>query len=137
MSQHLIGYQKRQYLENIIQDDVSEFKFYQGMIIEKGTQNVLNKLFDVLSSSNKESLTFYEEWAIRTGSYGAASAFNTVEFKLDESSFRSNPQGFQLLNTNDVVSNDYIIHVLPTDVYVKLLDIHHLFGLRIQNKHKY
>jgi len=121
MSQHLIGYQKRQYLENIIQDDVSEFKFYQGMIIEKGTQNVLNKLFDVLSSSNKESLTFYEEWAIRTGSYGASLAFNTVEFKLDESSFRSNPQGFQLLNTNDVVSNDYIIHVLPTEVYVKPL----------------
>ena len=28
VAQHLIGYQKRQYLSNIIQDDVSEFKFY-------------------------------------------------------------------------------------------------------------
>ena len=48
-AQHLIGYQKRQYLDNIIQDPVSEFKFYQGMIREKGTQNVLNKLFDAVS----------------------------------------------------------------------------------------
>ena len=53
MAQHLIGYQKRQYLENIIQNDVSEFKFYQGMIIEKGTQNSLNKLFDVLSAEGR------------------------------------------------------------------------------------
>ena len=42
MGHHAIGYQKRQYLDNVIQDDVSEFKFYQGMIREKGTQNVLS-----------------------------------------------------------------------------------------------
>jgi hypothetical protein len=59
VAQHLIGYQKRTYLENIIKDDVSQYKFYQGMIIEKGTQNVLNKLFDVLSSTGSESLQFY------------------------------------------------------------------------------
>jgi len=118
MAQHLIGYQKRQYLENIIQDDVSEFKFYQGMIIEKGTQNVLNKLFDVLSLDDKESLTFYEEWAIRTGCYGACAAFNTVEFKLDESEFRSNPQGFELVTLVDKSVDDHIIRFAPADVYV-------------------
>jgi len=75
LAQHLIGYQKRQYLTNIIKDDVSEFKFYQGMIREKGTQNSLNKLFDVKSALGEESLTFYEEWAIRTGQYGASEAF--------------------------------------------------------------
>ena len=32
MAQHLIGYQKRKYLENIINDDVSQYKFYQGFI---------------------------------------------------------------------------------------------------------
>ena len=119
MAQHLIGYQKRQYLENIIQDDVSEFKFYQGMIVEKGTQNVLNKLFDVLSVSDKESLTFYEEWAVRTGCYGASSSFNTVEIKLDESAFRMNPQGFEFINRFDELAGNWIIQLMPNDMYVK------------------
>jgi hypothetical protein len=118
MAQHLIGYQKRQYLENIIQDDVSEFKFYQGMIVEKGTQNVLNKLFDVLSADDRESLTFYEEWAIRSGSYGACESFNTIEFILNESSFKANPQGFELVYVDPLI-NDQVIRLLPSDIYSK------------------
>jgi len=121
MAQHLIGYQKRQYLENIIQDDVSEYKFYQGMIIEKGTQNVLNKLFDVLSAEGEESLKFYEEWAIRTGQYGASSAFENIEFILDESTFTNNPQGFELVNSITGNLEDFINRQTPTDVYLKPL----------------
>jgi hypothetical protein len=118
MAQHLIGYQKRQYLENIIQDDVSEFKFFQGMIREKGTQNVLNKLFDALSSKSEESLQFYEEWALRVGNYGANDAFESIEFVLDEGSFKNNPQGFLLTNT--VTKYDpFTIKQSPSDVYLK------------------
>ena len=119
MSQHLVGYQKRQFLENIIQDDVSEFKFYQGMIIEKGTKNVLNKLFDVLSADNKDSVSFYEEWAVRMGQYGASSAFNNVEFILSEGLFKNNPQGFELVNYVDPSVTDFIIRQTPNDVYLK------------------
>ena len=118
MAQHLIGYQKRQYLSNIIQDDVSEYKFYQGMIAEKGTHNVLNKLFDVLSSEDLESLKFYEEWALRVGQYGASSAFDTIEFVLDESLFKINPQGFELVNVYNESKTDYIIRQTPSDVYL-------------------
>ena len=119
IAQHLVGYQKRQYLSNIVQDDVSEFKFYQGMIIEKGTQNVLNKLFDVLSAEDKESIDFYEEWAVRMGQYGASSAFESIEFALDESLFKNNPQGFELVNNIDRRVNDFIIRQTPNDVYLK------------------
>jgi len=119
VAQHLIGYQKRPYLSNIIQDSVSEFKFYQGMIREKGTQNVLNKLFNVLSSKNKESLTFYEEWAIRMSQYGASRAFENIEFVLDDVLFRSNPQGFQLNNQADpTLQGSFIIEQTPNDVYL-------------------
>jgi hypothetical protein len=119
IAQHLIGYQKRQYLENIIKDDISEYKFYQGMIIEKGTQNVLNKLFDVLSADNQESLKFFEEWAVRVGQYGAINAFEEVEFELDESLFKSNPQAFELVNTVDPALVDFVIRQTPNDVYLK------------------
>ena len=67
VAQHLIGYQKRKYLENIINDDVSQYKFYQGFIQDKGTQNSLTKLFDALSNTDKDSVEFYEECALRLG----------------------------------------------------------------------
>ena len=119
MAQHLIGYQKRQYLENIIQNDVSEFKFYQGMIVEKGTQNVLNKLFDVLSADGEESLKFYEEWALRVGQYGANGAYDNIEFILDENEFKNNPQGFELVPRIDPNKVDFISRQSPTDIYLK------------------
>ena len=121
VAQHLIGYQRRQYLSNIIKDSVSEFKFYQGMIVEKGTQNSLNKLFDVLSAEGKESLSFYEEWAVRVGQYGASQAFENIEFALDESKFKSNPQGFELVKTVDTTKTDFICRQTPNDVYLKPL----------------
>ncbi len=119
MAQHLIGYQKRQYLENIIQDDVSQYKFYQGMIIEKGTQNVFSKLFDVLSADDQESLTFNEEWAVRVGNYGASDAFSEIEFKLDESQFRLTPQPFELVSSINPILVDFVYRQVPSDIYIK------------------
>ncbi len=119
IAQHLIGYQKRQYLENIIQNDVSQYKFYQGMIIEKGTQNVLNKLFDVLSAADQESLTFDEEWAIRVGEYGAIDTYDEIELILDEDEFKIEPQPLELVNSININSNDFVYRQLPSDIYVK------------------
>lgn len=119
MAQHLIGYQKRQYLSNIIQDDVSEFKFYQGMLADKGTNSVLNKLFDVLSAADKESVIFHEEWALRVGQYGASSSFDTIELILDEAAIVRNPQCIELSNQPAYSSSDFIVTVAPADVYVK------------------
>jgi len=119
VAQHLIGYQKRQYLENIIKNDVSEFKFYQGMITEKGSVNSLNKLFDVLSATDQDSIDFIEEWAVRVGEYGASDAFEEVEFVLDESKFKIEPQAFELVPTINNELTDYIIRQTKNDIYLK------------------
>jgi hypothetical protein len=118
LAQHLIGYQKRSYLENIINDEVSQYKFYQGMIQEKGTRNSLDKLFDVLSANDLESLDFYEEWAIKQGQYGASEGFDEVEFRLDEKKFRLNPQPFILTNT-DSNENDLVYRIKDYEVFKK------------------
>jgi len=118
IAQHLVGYQKRQYLSNIIQDNISEFQFYQGMIKEKGTQNSLNKLFDVLSADNRESLTFFEEWGIRVGQYGASQAYEAVEFVIEEPDFSKNPQGY-FLTLQPESSNNYNINIPANTVYLK------------------
>jgi len=118
IAQHLIGYQKRDYLANIINDDVSQYKFYQGMIADKGTRNVLTKLFDALGAADKESLEFYEEWAVRVGQYGAADGFDEIEFLLDEEKFRLSPQPILLTNTIPEDVTDLIYRQTPSDIYV-------------------
>lgn len=118
ISQHLVGYQPRQYLSNIIQDEISEFQFYQGMIREKGTQNSLNKLFDVLSASNKESLSFYEEWALRVGQYGASKAFDAVEFVIEEPHSSKHSLGYHLTQQPSL-EDPFVVNIAYNDVYLK------------------
>ena len=122
VAQHLIGYQNRQYLENIIRDDVSQYKFYQGMIIEKGTKNVLNKLFDVLSANDQDSLVFDEEWAVRVGEYGASAAFDEIEIKLKEDNFKINPQPIEFVNSIDSNIVDSVYRQVPTDLVVRTVN---------------
>jgi hypothetical protein len=119
IAQHLIGYQKRQYLENIIKNDVSEYKFYQGMISEKGSSNSLNKLFDVLSAEGKESIDFNEEWAVRVGQYGGSDAFDEIEILLSEPLFKTNPQAFELTSSVSSSIVDFVIRQTPSEVYLK------------------
>ena len=125
LAQHLIGYQKRKYLENIVNDDVSQYKFYQGMLQDKGTKNALSKMFDALASADKDSLEFYEEWAIKDGQYGAVDAFQEVDYTLDESKFRLSPQPIELVNSIDPASTDLIFKIPPYDVYQKSDDYNH------------
>jgi len=125
LAQHLIGYQKRDYLENIINDSVSQYKFYQGMIADKGTENALTKLFDALASDDKDSLEFYEEWAIKDGQYGASDGFEEVEFKLDESKFRLTPQPIELVNQVTGQETDLVYRIQPFETYVKSTDYDH------------
>jgi len=124
-AQHLIGYQNRNYLANIINDDVSQYKFYQGFIQDKGTKNSLTKLFDVLGNTNKDSLEFYEEWAIKSGQYGAADGFDEVEFLLDEEKFRLTPQPIELVQTVSGEETDLIYRIRPFEVYQKPENYNH------------
>jgi len=124
-AQHLIGYQNRKYLANIINDDVSQYKFYQGMIQDKGTRNALDKLFDVLSSADKDSLDFYEEWAIKVGQYGAADGFEEVEYILDESKMRLTPQSFELVNSITGDETDLVYRIRPYETYLRPADYDH------------
>ena len=125
LAQHLIGYQKRKYLENIVNDDVSQYKFYQGFIQDKGTKNALTKLFDALSSADKDSLEFYEEWGIKDGQYGASDGFEEVEYLLDESKFRLSPQPILLTNTVTGKETDLIYRIQDYETYLRSKNYNH------------
>ena len=118
LAQHLIGYQKRDYLKNIIKDDVSQYKFYQGFIQDKGTKNALTKLFDALGSADKDSLEFYEEWAIQLGQYGASTSKDYIEYELDEKEFELSPQPIELVTSlPDEAQGDQVYRIRPFQIY--------------------
>jgi len=125
LAQHLIGYQPREYLSNIINDEVSQYKFYQGYIKEKGTANALTKLFDALASADKESLEFFEEWAIRKGQYGAVDTFDEVEYSLNETQVRLNPQPILLTNDQPATATDLVYRIQSGQTYLAPKDYQH------------
>jgi hypothetical protein len=118
MAQHLIGYQKRQYLANIINDDVSQFKFYRGAIADKGTMNVFTKLFDALGNT-ADNLDFYEEWAIQVGRFGAVDNVQQVEYNIQQEKMQESPQAVELVNNLPATNFDKIYRILPNEVFDK------------------
>jgi hypothetical protein len=117
LAQHIIGYQKRDYLQNIIQDDVSQYKFYQGFIQDKGTTNALTKLFDALGAADKDSLEIYEEWGIQLGQYGASENIDYIEYKLEEKEFQVSPQPIELVSTLPNNPTDRTYRIRPFQTY--------------------
>ena len=102
-ARHLIGYQPRQYLNNIIGNEVSEFKFFQGMISEKGTVKSIEKIFNAYSDANSV-VEVNEEWAVRTGEFGGINTVSELDIPLDGSKFVKNPQPIEVysrLNANE------------------------------------
>ena len=124
LAQHLIGYQKRQYLANIINDDVSQFKFYNGFIQDKGTMNSVTKLFDSLSSNEEGKLKLFEEWALQLGRYGAVDNEKQIEIKLSDSKLEESPQIFELTDSSNQVI-DKIYRVYPKDLNDKPFEFNH------------
>ena len=98
----LIGYKNRDYLKNIGLDDVSQVKFYQGFIKEKGTINAINALGNVVVNQQQSQLSMYEDWAFRIASYGSIDTNRYVELVLDERYVISNPSSIEVLPDNSV-----------------------------------
>ncbi|MEM4260684.1 MAG: hypothetical protein QXG00_05600, partial [Candidatus Woesearchaeota archaeon] len=88
---HLIGYQPRNYLNNLIISDKSQLNFYQGMIRQKGTRSSLQKLLRSEYVNKISDMLFYEEWLFRIGHYGNYEKKPCLEIVFKRDDFRENP----------------------------------------------
>ena len=78
LAKHMFGYQKRQWLQDLLLEDSTEFQFYQGYVKQKGTKSAINRLIRNTSVIPlTESFQYYEEYALRAGRFGAV-ALNTI-----------------------------------------------------------
>ena len=111
LGRHSIGYQVRDYLQNIAEDQVTQFNLYQGFIREKGTKNSIVKIFDKLSRADSDSLTLYEEWAFRVGRFGGTDQYSEYEISVNKPDFKINPQPILVVNSVGTTETDRYIRV--------------------------
>jgi len=121
LASNLIGFQKRKFLENLQIEEISQKKFYQGFIKEKGTSSVVNKLLRAKLPAIDSTLNLYEEWAFRVGEYGSVASSQVIEFKLNEDEFTDNPELIEIINSSEQYKNTNITH-RPADLYQKPLE---------------
>ena len=120
LAQHLTGYQSRPYLENLFLNDVSQYKFYQGFIREKGTQNAIDRLVKARFYGENINLKVYPEWMIKVGELGNVGGSQSIQFVLSDGSFTSNVQSIELLN-NDNQKEEYSrsVSIISDNFYSK------------------
>ena len=101
LAQRLIGYQSRDYLENLFVNDISQYKFYQGFIREKGTQNAIDKILKAQYEGEQLELDVYPEWMIRTGNFGNTDSIENVQITLPSDSIDGTAQSFEILSDSN------------------------------------
>ena len=116
----LIGYQSRDYLENLFVNDVSQYKFYQGYIREKGTQNAIDKILKAKYEGEDIKLDLHPEWMIRTGNFGNTDSIENIQIILKDDQITADPQSIELYDTpNDSLEYARSEYISSDDLYYK------------------
>ena len=118
-AQHLTGYTPRAYLNYIIGNPIAQYKFYQGMIKEKGTRNSVTKLARASLNNLQSNIDFNEEWAFRIGYYGGYNTYQELETGLQSSDFIENPQIISFVETIDTSKTDSTYYKTESDIEIK------------------
>jgi len=121
LARHAIGYQQRDYLQNLAQDPVSQFQLYRGFVREKGTANSITKIFGKLSRSGSDSIMLNEEWAFLLGKMGGVDQLTEVEIQLEKNKFTLNPQLFLIKNSENKQAVDQNYQLTATDFTISLI----------------
>jgi hypothetical protein len=123
LAQHLTGYQSRTYLENLFVNDISQYKFYQGFIKEKGSLNAITKLARAKFLDEDIDLSIYPEWMIRTGMFGNVDGTKSIQIKLSDTEILMDPQSIELVDTtNDSIEYSRSAKIPSSDFYDKPLE---------------
>ena len=110
LARHLIGYQTREYLNNMITSEPNRVDFYKGFIRDKGTNQVLERVLRVSKSYNTEGYKALQEWAFKIGEYGNINGKKNLQFQLLNNEFAQQPQlvTFDKNATHDSTGNNIV-----------------------------
>lgn len=82
LGRHLIGFDSKDYFDNMRMTPDVQYLFYKGVIKQKGTEQAFTKLFRSESVQSNEIIKVYEEWALKLGDFGNTIEQVSTEIKL-------------------------------------------------------
>lgn len=106
-SKHATGFQDRQYLTDLGIDRTSQYKFYLGMIAQKGTQAVVNAFLRNKQNRIDSDISLVEQWALKLGNYGGTTNYEKLEFAIGNSIAINNQYLFEFIGKNDAPNSVY------------------------------
>ncbi len=83
-ARHLVGFENRAYLENMLLNETQQFELYKGMIQQKGSYGALSSILRSDFVGKDKEVSFLEEWAFKVGTYGAFNKNKLIEFGITE-----------------------------------------------------
>lgn len=114
LSRHLIGYQTRNYINQMITSEPSQVDFYKGFIKEKGTNAAFEKVLRVSKTYNTNNYKALQEWAFKIGTYGNVYGKKHHQFQLLNNQIAQEPQLFIFTESRNVIHNDSYIQFFGT-----------------------
>jgi len=134
----IIGFNNKDYLQGLNLDDVSQVKFYQGLITQKGTGSAINKLIDAELTNLDQEIDYFEEWAFRVGEYGSIDSNQIIETIIPEQDAANNPFLLHFHADGDKPATDNGIsghlHVQGKDLFKRPNNYNgNVFGVRNAN----
>ena len=112
------GFVPRNYLTNMGLDNISQHKFYLGMIREKGTQAAVNAFLRTKLPYIDNDVKIDEQWAIRLGGYGGVTQKYDVELSLDKAKTLNGAYIIELIDGQEN-KNDLWNSYKPKDLLIK------------------
>ena len=121
-SNSLIGYRSRTNLTDLGMNEITQIKFYQGYIREKGTYNAIDGLARGNFDSIDNDIEIYEEWGARIGVFGGIDANPEVTFPIQETVLKRNPLIFEFINFGKTTIADEITAIYPNQLLIRPYD---------------
>ncbi len=91
-ARHVIGFETRDYLDELLMNETQQFELYQGMIQQKGSKGALGSILRSDQIGQNRDLEFLEEWAFRLGEFGAFNPSFNAEFIIRQGDIHADPQ---------------------------------------------
>ena len=115
-SSGITGFRERKYLTDLSLDTITQGKFYNGFIKQKGTKNAILALASAQLGNVTNEINVYEEWGLRVGDYGATGSNEFAEVILDEQTSTANPMALEFLDNKQTPQTGTIVY-RPVDLY--------------------
>ena len=111
-ARHVIGFENRAYLSNLLLNETQQFELYQGMIQEKGAKGSLGKIMRSRAVEGNRDLLFMEEWAFRLSDFGAYNPRGYLEVLLGQGDLYRQKQ---IVRFGDKITDEVGYLCVPAD----------------------